>query len=91
MILLQNMDGDKPARQIKSESLGMIADEEATRSTLAAAMQQVERTERALKLFSRERETARSGQDWQDRFRVLDAQSESVRTAAMVILRRVLA
>jgi hypothetical protein len=91
MILLQNMDGDKAARPIKSEPLGLIADEEATRSTLAAAMQQVERTERALKLFWRERESARGGQDWQDRFRSLDAQSESVRTAAMVILRRVLA
>jgi hypothetical protein len=91
MILLQNMDGDKTAREIKSESLGLITDDEATRSTLPAAMQQVERTERALKLFWRERETARGGQDWQDRFRVLDAQSESIRTAAMVILRRVLA
>lgn len=91
MILLQNMDGDKKGREIKSEPLGLITDEEATRSNLPAAMQQVERTERALKLFWRERETARGGQGWQDRFRVLDAQSESVRTAAMVILRRVLA
>jgi len=91
MILLQNMNGDTPGRPIKRESLGMITDEEALRGTLAGAMQQVERTERALKLFWRERETSRGRQNWQDQFRALDAQSESVRTAAMVILRRVLA
>jgi hypothetical protein len=91
MILLQNMNGDTPGRPIKRVNLGMITDEEDLRATLAGAMQQVERTERALKQFWREREISRGKQNWQDQFRVLDAQSESVRTAAMVILRRVLA
>ena len=90
MILLQNMDGDQPKREMKKVDLGLITDDEATRSTLGAAMQQVERTERALKLYWRERESSRGRHDWADQFRILDAQSEGVRTAAMVILRRVL-
>ena len=84
------MDGENEVREIKKVELGEITDEEATRSTLAAAMMQVERTERALKLFWRERAIGRGRPNWQDEFRSLDAQSESVRDAAMVILRRVL-
>jgi len=55
MILLQNMSGKQPVRRIVPVPLGRISDDESTRSTLAAAMAQVERTERALKLFWRER------------------------------------
>ena len=90
IVLLQNMDGEKEVREIKTVNLGLLTDEEATRSTLAAAMMQVERTERALKLFWRERSVARGRANWQDEFRILDTQSSSVRDAAMVILRRVL-
>jgi hypothetical protein len=90
MILLQNMNGKQPVRRILPVSLGKISDDESTRSTLAAAMAQVERTERALKLFWRERAERDSRLNWHDEFRVLDGQSESIRTAAMVILRRLL-
>lgn len=90
IMLLQNMDGEGEVREIKTVPLGLLTDEEATRSTLAAAMMQVERTERALKLFWRERAIGRGRPNWQDEFRTLDAQSESIRDAAMVILRRVL-
>jgi hypothetical protein len=90
MILLQNMNGKQPGRRILSVPLGKITDDESTRSTLPAAMAQVERTERALKLFWRERAERDARLNWHDEFRVLDAQSESVRTAAMVILRRLL-
>jgi hypothetical protein len=90
MILLQNMAGKTPVRRITSISLGEITDDESTRSTLAAAMQQVERTERALKLFWREKAEREGTPNWHEEFRRLDAQSESVRTSAMVILRRLL-
>ncbi len=90
MILLQNMDGKRPVRRIDRVPLGLITDDASTRSTLAAAMAQVERTERALKLFWREYAERHEFTNWHDDFRVLDAQSESVRTSAMVILRRLL-
>jgi len=90
MILLQNMKGRTPVRRISRIELGYISDEESTRSTLSAAMQQVERTERALKLFWREKAESEARPNWKDDFRRLDAQSESVRTSAMVILRRLL-
>lgn len=90
MILLQNMSGKTPSRNIHCVKLGEITDDESTRSTLASAMQQVERTERALKLFWREKAERDASQTWHEDFRRLDAQSESVRTAAMVILRRLL-
>ena len=91
MILLQNMNGRVPVRRIAKVRLGSITDPEAARSSLASAMQQVERTERALKLYWRELAERQGRLNWHDEFRALDAQSESVRTAAMVILRRLLA
>lgn len=91
MILLQNMKGKISVRKIGRVKLGKITDDESTRSTLASAMQQVERTERALKLFWREEAQREGKTNWHDEFRTLDAQSESIRTSAMVILRRLLA
>ena len=91
MILLQNMNGKLPVRRIAKVPLGSITDPEAARSSLASAMQQVERTERALKLYWRELAERQGRLNWHDEFRTLDAQSESIRTAAMVILRRLLA
>jgi hypothetical protein len=82
MILLQNMEREEPKRRINCIELGEITDEESARASLSSAMQQVERTERALKLFYRER-----NKNWHEDFREKDAQSESIRTAAMVILR----
>ena len=90
MILLQNMKGKGPVRRMACVNMGEISDEESTRSSLASAMQQVERTERALKLFWREKAEGESRQNWHEEFRNLSAQSESIRTAAMVILRRLL-
>lgn len=90
MILLQNMAGKTPVRKIERIPLGEIHDDESTRSTLAAAMQQVERTERALKLFWREKAEREGIPNWHEEFRRLDNQSESVRASAMVILHRLL-
>lgn len=89
VLLLHAMAGQSPVRGIRKVKLGKIEDEEQGRSRLEGAMQQVERTERVLKLFWRERH----GDDraWREKFRVLDRQSEQVRGAAMIIFEQILA
>ncbi|HYI13193.1 MAG TPA: hypothetical protein VEK57_29375 [Thermoanaerobaculia bacterium] len=89
VILLQGMQGVRPMREIRKFELGEIVDEPIGRDTLASAMQQVERTERVLKLYWRE---LKERQDplWPDKFRLLDHQSEQIRSAAMVILQQIL-
>jgi hypothetical protein len=91
MILLQYVTGAAP-HIVKTVSLGRVVDPEEQRNSLLSAMTQVERTERALKLYWRERVLAQPAlfHDWYDRFATLDRQSESIRTAATVILRRIL-
>jgi len=76
-------------RSVRKVELGAIEDEEQGRSRLEGAMQQVERTERVLKLFWRERHL--EDRAWQKEFRRLDAQSEQVRAAAMIIFEQILA
>ena len=90
VILLQGMQGVRPMRTIKKIELGNLTDEPTGRSDLAGAMQQVERTERVLKLYWRE---LKGPQDplWPEKFRILDHQSEQIRSAAMVILQQILA
>jgi hypothetical protein len=88
VILLQGMGGPRPTRDILKVPLGKISDEEQGRDSLASAMQQLERTERVLKLYWRETSEGREG--WPDTFRKLDAQSEQIRGAALVIFERVL-
>lgn len=75
-------------KRIHKETLGSISDLPQGRDTLAAAMQQVERTERVLKLFWRERNQQQS--DWSERFKKLDSQSGQIRGAALVILENLL-
>jgi len=85
IILLQAIIGKKRVHPIK---LGDLSDLPQGREKLSAAMQQVERTERALKLFWRERNENQS--DWADRFKRLDTQSGQIRGAALVILENLL-
>jgi len=85
VILLQAILGKK---RIHKEKLGQISDLPQGRDTLSAAMQQVERTERVLKLFWRERNQQQS--DWSERFKKLDIQSGQIRGAALVILENLL-
>jgi len=85
VILLQAILGKK---QIHKERLGKISDLPQGRDTLSAAMQQVERTERVLKLFWRERNQQQA--DWSERFKKLDSQSGQIRGAALVILENLL-
>jgi hypothetical protein len=85
IILLQAVIAKKCVHKIP---LGSISDLPQGRDTLAAAMQQVERTERALKLFWRELNL--SDGDWSERFKKLDAQAAQIRGAALVILENLL-
>jgi hypothetical protein len=85
IILLQAVIGKKHIHPIE---LGDLSDLPQGREKLSAAMQQVERTERALKLFWRERNENQS--DWAERFKRLDAQSGQIRGAALVILENLL-
>ena len=88
-ILLQNMNGNRPFLPVKKIELGEIIDDESGRNVLAGAMQQIERTERLLKLFWREK-MLRLELNWQNDFRQLDKQSEEIRGAAMTIMQNVL-
>lgn len=86
VLLLHAVFGD---RSITRFSVGSISDLPGGRETLASAIQQVERTERVLKTLWRERHGARP--DWPDHYRRLEAQSEQIRRAALIILEKVLA
>ncbi|HUU44527.1 MAG TPA: hypothetical protein VM118_02240 [Acidobacteriota bacterium] len=85
VILLYGVLGNKRIHTIR---IGSITDLPQGRETLAAAMQQVERTERVLKLFWREMHEKSA--NWPDTFRKLDTQSEHIRGAALVILENLL-
>ena len=85
IILLQAITGRKRVHPVL---LGDLSDLPQGRENLSAAMQQVERTERALKLFWRERNVSES--DWAERFKRLDVQSGQIRAAALVILENLL-
>ena len=88
VLLLHALAGQKHSRGLRGVHLGKFSDDEAGRGRLEGAMQQVERTERVLKLYWRERHM--DERDWREKFRILDAQSEKIRSAAMVIFERVL-
>jgi hypothetical protein len=61
------------------------------RSRLEGAMQQIERAERLLMMLWREKYATVEYRDWRERHRVLDGQSEQVRSAAMTVLEQFLA
>ena len=88
VLLLHAMSGRTQGRGIRKVELGEIKDDEEGRSRLEGAMSQVERTERMLKLFWRERHS--EDRSWREEFRRLDLQSEQIRGAAMVIFEQVL-
>ncbi|MCL4179515.1 MAG: hypothetical protein KJ072_17440 [Verrucomicrobia bacterium] len=75
-------------RRITRFFVGNISDLPEGRESLASAMQQVERTERVLKTVWRERHEPRTG--WTKEYGILEAQSEQVRRAAMIILQNLL-
>lgn len=85
VILLRGVIGGKRMSKI---NLGDISDLPFGRDSIAAAMQQVERTERMLKMLWRERNEKEA--DWPDRFRKLDSQSEQIRAGALIVLQNLL-
>ena len=89
-ILLQGMVGHQSVRRIHKVELGETTDEPAGREHLASAMQQVERMERMLKQFWREKQINIGSRTWPEDFRRLDLQSEQIRSAALVILQQIL-
>ena len=85
VMLLQAVAGNK---RISRFFVGNISDLPEGRESLSSAMQQVERTERVLKTFWREKNESRS--DWIEKYRVLEARSEEVRRTAVIILQNLL-
>ena len=90
VILLHGMRGKEQARRIHKIDLGEISDSSDHRDSLASAMQQVERTERVLKLYWREYHEQTQDPNWRETFRKLDSQSQQIRGAALVILEQIL-
>ena len=86
VILLQAIFSNK---RISRFFVGNISDLPQGRESLAAVMQQVERTERVLKTLWRERNQARTG--WTEQYRLLEGLSEQVRKTALIILQNLLA
>jgi hypothetical protein len=76
-------------RQISKFFVGGISDLPQGRESLASALQQVERTERVLKMLWLEWNQPKAG--WAERYFALEAQSDQVRRTALLILRNVLA
>jgi hypothetical protein len=88
LLRLHRMEGSNFQNKVHKVNLGEIADEPQGRF-LAGAIDQIERTERILKLHWRELNKDHD-KNWPDKFRKLDAQSEKIRGAALVILEQVL-
>jgi hypothetical protein len=83
VILLHAIFGKK---HITRFSVGSISDLPEGRESLASAIQQVERAERVMKSLWRERHGARTG--WSEQYRRLEAQSEQIRRAALIVLEK---
>ncbi len=75
-------------KKVARLALGDVTDLPQRQDSVAAAMQQVERLERVLKLVWREWNQQQA--DWVERFQTLEAGSEQVRRAALVILIKLL-
>jgi hypothetical protein len=75
-------------KKISRFSVGDITDLPQGKETLDSALQQVERTERVLKMLWRERN--QGSKDWIDSFHRMEQESEQVRRTAMIILQNVL-
>src|SRR6185436_13435126 len=85
VMLLHAVFGQK---HISRFFVGNISDLPQGRESLGSAMQQVERTERVLKTFWRERNQPKTG--WTEQYRNLEIQSEQVRRTALCILQNLL-
>jgi hypothetical protein len=73
-------------RDLSTVSLGGIADPSESRDSLTGALQQIERTERVLKVAWRDQKIKNRVRDWVKEFRMLEEQSKEIIRAAMTIL-----
>jgi len=76
------------AKRVSRFSVGEITDLPHGRDSFASAVQQVERTELALKMYWREHHQEKPG--WFAQYRALEAKSERARGAALDVLRELL-
>jgi hypothetical protein len=73
-------------RNLSTVSLGGITDPSEDRDVLTGALQQIERTERVLKVAWRDQKMKNRAKDWVKEFRMLEEQSKEIIRAAMTIL-----
>ena len=66
--------------------LGQVVDPSKFRDTLTGALQQIERTERVLKVAWRDRKILNRAKNWVDEFRLLEQKSREIIGAAMTVL-----
>jgi hypothetical protein len=85
VMLLQAIFNNK---RISRFFVGHISDQPQGRESLASAIQQVERTERILKMLWGERNEPKAG--WIEQYRNLERQSEQVLRTALLILQNLL-
>lgn len=78
-------------RRVATVPLGGIADPAASRDNLTGALQQIERTERVLKVAWRDEKQKIRAANWVEEFRHLEEQSREIIGAAMTILKNSLA
>lgn len=74
-------------RRVATVPLGGIADPSASRDNLPGALQQIERTERVLKVAWRDQKIKNRTANWVEEFRRLEEQSREIIGAAMTILK----
>lgn len=91
VMLLHAIIGAREVHRVEAIDLGPAVDDPSGRNQLSSAMQQIERMERVLKLFWRERRQEISSRSWVNEFRRLEDQSEQIRGTAMVIFEQALA
>ncbi len=73
-------------RKLSTITLGTAADPSEDRDSLTGALQQIERTERVLKVAWRDKKKKDRVKDWVKEFRVLEEQSKEIIGAAITIL-----
>ncbi len=80
-LLLQSGD-----RRLSTVSLGGVTDPSESRDSLTGALQQIERTERVLKVAWRDKKMRDRANDWVKDFRILEERSKEIIGAAITIL-----
>jgi hypothetical protein len=73
-------------REVATVTLGRVTDPSEARDSLTGALQQIERTERVLKVAWRDRKIKSRAAEWVREFRNLEGQSAQIIGAAMTVL-----